>query len=71
MSRPRVTLLVNPAANTGRAGRLAEPVRARLARVSDVRVVQADSPAGSQRLAREAAERSDALVVLGGDGIVH
>jgi diacylglycerol kinase (ATP) len=71
MSRPRVTLLVNPAANTGRAARLAVPVAARLERVADVRVVQADSATGSAELAAEAVDSSDALVVLGGDGIVH
>ena len=38
MSGPRVTLLVNPAANAGRAGRLSAPVAARLARAGTVRV---------------------------------
>ena len=71
MARPRVTLLVNPAADTGRAGRLSGPVADRLGRAAVVRLVQADSAVGSARLARDAADHSDALVVLGGDGIVH
>ena len=66
-----MTLLVNPAADTGRAARLADPVAARLRRVAEVNVVQADSAAGSRRLADAAITDSDAIVVLGGDGIVH
>ncbi len=71
MSRLRVTLLVNPAANTGRAGRLSAAVAGRLARAGTVRVVMAESVAGTARLAHQAVADSDALVVLGGDGTVH
>ena len=71
MSPPRVTLLVNPAADTGRAGRLSAPVAERLARAGTVRVVMAESAAGTARLAHRAVADSDALVVLGGDGTVH
>ena len=71
MTRPRVTLLVNPAADTGRAGRLAGAVAERLRRVADVTIVQGASAAESAHLAREAVAGCDALVVLGGDGIVH
>jgi diacylglycerol kinase (ATP) len=66
-----VTLLVNPAANSGRAGRLSASVAGRLARAGTVRVVMAESATGTARLADRAAADSDALVVLGGDGTVH
>jgi diacylglycerol kinase (ATP) len=69
--RPRVTLLVNPAADSGRAGRLSASVAGRLDRAGTVRVVMAESAAGTARLAQRAVADCDVLVVLGGDGTVH
>lgn len=71
MSRPRVTLVVNPAAGLGRAARCAGAVADRLARGAEVTTVGAADPAGSRRLVRAAADQGATVVVLGGDGIVH
>lgn len=67
-----MTLVVNPAAGTHRADRLRDPVAAALGRCCDVRVLAGTSAAQSQALvAAAAAEAVAAVVVLGGDGMVH
>lgn len=68
-----VTLVVNPAAGHGRAGRLVGPVAARL-RDAGVRLtVEASTDYDHAfRLCRDAVRGGvDALAVLGGDGMVH
>ncbi|MEU3018230.1 MULTISPECIES: YegS/Rv2252/BmrU family lipid kinase [unclassified Nocardiopsis] len=70
---PHIALVANPASGRGRAAviavRLKEALRARGARVH---VYTGRSAADSRRLARlAAADRPDALVAVGGDGLVH
>lgn len=70
---PHIALLVNPASGRRRAAviavRLKEALRAAGARVH---VYTGRSAADSRRLARlAAADRPDALVAVGGDGLVH
>ncbi|GAB2501458.1 diacylglycerol/lipid kinase family protein [Nocardiopsis aegyptia] len=70
---PHIALLVNPASGRRRAAvtavRLKEALREAGARVF---VYSGDSAADSRRLARLAvADRPDALVAVGGDGLVH
>jgi diacylglycerol kinase (ATP) len=69
----RVALAVNPTAGRGRGARAGDAVRARLAGDGiDVQDLVAGSAAELTALAREAVEtRVDALVVVGGDGMVH
>lgn len=66
-------VLVNPAADHGRAGRLAEPVRVALAaRGIDAPILSGHTAAESVALARDAvAGGVEVLVVVGGDGLVH
>lgn len=66
-------VLVNPAADRGRAGRLAEPVRAALAqRGIDAPILAGRTAAESVALARDAvAGGAEVLVAVGGDGLVH
>jgi diacylglycerol kinase (ATP) len=65
-----VALVVNPRAGRGRAARLVEPVRVALGPGADVLV--GSSGAESVALAREAvAGGVDAVVAMGGDGLVH
>jgi diacylglycerol kinase (ATP) len=71
VSRPRITLVVNPASNKGQAARVGGRVAERLHAAADVSVVSGDSVADSVRLLGEAAVDSDAVLVCGGDGIVH
>ncbi len=69
----RVAMLTNPAAGRGAASRAAGRAKRRLReRGVEVVAIQGDSAAGSQRLAAEAiADASiDALVVVGGDGLI-
>ncbi|MEV0199951.1 YegS/Rv2252/BmrU family lipid kinase [Nonomuraea sp. NPDC050691] len=70
---PRLALLVNPAARGGRALRLLEPVVRRLrmggAEVSVIAGV--DAADALERACACVAERPDALVAFGGDGLVH
>lgn len=68
-----VALLANPRAGRGRGGRLAGPVRAALAEAGlDVLVLAGDSGQRSTELAAEAvAGGVDAVVAVGGDGLVH
>lgn len=71
-ARPRVALLVNPAADRGAAitaGRLAAAAIGEVASVS-VATPEGGADASLARLRHEA-RRVDAVVVCGGDGIVH
>ncbi|HTZ44353.1 MAG TPA: diacylglycerol kinase family protein [Jatrophihabitans sp.] len=71
MNRPRVTLVVNPASNRGQARPVGEQVAARLAAAAEVRVLCGSSQAESVALLAHAADRADAVLVCGGDGIAH
>jgi diacylglycerol kinase (ATP) len=68
-----VALLANPRAGRGRGARLARPVREALAATGlDVAVLSGTSGAESVELARAAvAAGTDAVVAVGGDGLVH
>jgi diacylglycerol kinase (ATP) len=69
----RVALLVNPVAGHGKAGAAARRARERFAeRGVEVRELMGADAAASFEFAREAvADGVDALVVVGGDGMVH
>jgi diacylglycerol kinase (ATP) len=69
----KVALLVNPAAGHGKALDAARRARARFAeRGVQVReLVGADAGASRNLAARAVADGTDALVVVGGDGMVH
>jgi diacylglycerol kinase (ATP) len=69
----RIALLINPTSGKGRAARVAEPVAERLrAGGAEVREVVGSDAADAEARARTAvADGVDALVALGGDGIVH
>ncbi|MDQ2798004.1 MAG: sphingosine kinase, partial [Actinomycetota bacterium] len=71
MSTRRIALIVNPASGVGRAARIASAVADRLGAAATVEVHQGSSPAESTRLISAVADACDAVVVLGGDGIVH
>jgi diacylglycerol kinase (ATP) len=72
MTAPHIVLLVNPAANTGRAGRRAGPVTDRLRKYATVAaVVTADAEDTRVAAARAVADGADSVVILGGDGSVH
>lgn len=71
MSGPRISLVVNPAANKGSAASVAGRVAERLGRAADVRVLVGGGEAESVSLLARAAEQSDAVIVCGGDGIAH
>ena len=70
---PQIALLVNPAARGGRTLRLLEPVARRLraggAELSVI--VGTDAGDALERACAAVAERPDALVAFGGDGLVH
>ena len=68
-----VALLVNPAAGHGKAVAAAQRARAKFAALGlKVRDLVGTDPAESQALARAAvADGIDALVVVGGDGMIH
>ncbi|MEU8146635.1 YegS/Rv2252/BmrU family lipid kinase [Nonomuraea sp. NPDC048901] len=70
---PQLVLLVNPAARGGRTVRLLGPVARRLrAGGAEVSVIVGDSAADAlERACAAVAERPDALVAFGGDGLVH
>ncbi|MEU0569343.1 diacylglycerol kinase [Nonomuraea sp. NPDC005983] len=70
---PQLALLVNPAARGGRTLRLLEPVVRRLrAGGAEVAVIVGrDAADALERACAVAAERPDALVAFGGDGLVH
>ena len=67
----KIALIVNPASGVGRAAALGGPVLQRLRRSADVTLHAGHSPAASAALVAEQVGRVDAVVVLGGDGIVH
>jgi YegS/Rv2252/BmrU family lipid kinase len=67
----RLALLVNPAAAGGKALAAVEPARAELGRLNaDFRVIETSSGDHAKREAKAAAERGDAAVAVGGDGLV-
>jgi diacylglycerol kinase (ATP) len=68
-----VALIVNPAAGGGRGARIIAPVVRRLERAEvRVRYLAGTSALEAEELARKAvAEGVDAVVALGGDGLVH
>ncbi|MEU7893023.1 YegS/Rv2252/BmrU family lipid kinase [Nonomuraea sp. NPDC049152] len=68
-----LALLVNPSARGGRTLRLLEPIVRRLRTGgADVSVIVGDGPADAlERACTAVAERPDALVAFGGDGLVH
>jgi diacylglycerol kinase (ATP) len=68
-----IALLVNPAAGHGKALAAAERARVRFASLGvQVRDLVGTDAAASRELARQAvAEGVDALVVVGGDGMIH
>ncbi|MDR8409358.1 sphingosine kinase [Nonomuraea sp. 3-1Str] len=70
---PRLALLVNPAARGGRALRLLEPVvrRLRMGGAEVSVIAGADAADALERACACVAERPDALVAFGGDGLVH
>jgi diacylglycerol kinase (ATP) len=70
---PHLALLVNPAARGGRTLRLLEPVARRLrAGGAELSVIVGDDAADAlDRACLAVAERPDALVAFGGDGLVH
>ncbi|SEL95397.1 YegS/Rv2252/BmrU family lipid kinase [Nonomuraea pusilla] len=70
---PHFALLVNPAARGGRTLPLLEPVARRLrAGGAELTVVIGDDAADAlERACAVVAERPDALVAFGGDGLVH
>jgi diacylglycerol kinase (ATP) len=71
MGRHRIALVVNPASGVGRAARLASSVAARLGAGASVQVHEGTSPEESAELLAAVAGACDAVVVLGGDGMVH
>ncbi|MFI7133208.1 diacylglycerol/lipid kinase family protein [Nonomuraea sp. NPDC050153] len=70
---PQLALLVNPAARGGRTLRLLEPVARRLrAGGAELSVIVGDDATDAlERACAAVAERPDALVAFGGDGLVH
>lgn len=70
---PQLVLLVNPSARGGRALRLLDPVARRLrAGGAELSVIVGADPADAlERACTAVAERPDALVAFGGDGLVH
>lgn len=73
MNRPRVGLVVNPTAGLGRGARRGEEV-ARLLREAGRDVLELSAPTAAAAAARARAalaEGIEALVVVGGDGMVH
>ncbi|MFL6162573.1 MAG: diacylglycerol/lipid kinase family protein [Jatrophihabitantaceae bacterium] len=71
VSGPRISLVVNPAANKGTAASVAARVAQRLERAAQVRLLSGVSQAESVSLLAHAADRADAVIVCGGDGIAH
>jgi diacylglycerol kinase (ATP) len=69
----RFALLINPTSGKGRAAKVSEPVgnRLRSAGADVVEVVGTDAADAEDRARKAVADGVDALVALGGDGIVH
>jgi diacylglycerol kinase (ATP) len=71
LSAHHIALIVNPASGSGRAGRLATAVAERLGARASVQMRSGSSPSESADLLAAVAGTCDAVVVLGGDGMVH
>jgi len=71
VSAPRIALVVNPTSGVGRAAKISEAVAARLRAGAQVTVLAGTSAAHAVDLMAAAARQHDAVVVLGGDGMVH
>jgi len=71
MSKPTIALVVNPAANKGRAGSLALAVQNLLEPLATVSLLAGTSAEESVDLIGAAATSADAIFVYGGDGLVH
>ncbi len=71
MSRPRIALVVNPAAGAHHAADLIDHVITRLCERADVVVVTGDTAAESAVELRGVLATSDAVLAMGGDGTVH
>jgi diacylglycerol kinase (ATP) len=71
LSRRRIALIVNPASGMGRAARLAAAVAERLRTHASVQICAGASSSDSAQLLAAVAGGCDAVVVLGGDGVVH
>ncbi|MGI8666221.1 MAG: diacylglycerol/lipid kinase family protein [Jatrophihabitans sp.] len=71
MTRPRITLVVNPASNRGAARQIGSQVAEHLGSAAEVRVLSGASQAESVSLLARAAAGADAVIVCGGDGIAH
>ncbi|MDQ1749031.1 MAG: diacylglycerol kinase [Pseudonocardiales bacterium] len=69
--RPSITLVVNPASNKGAAATVGKLVAEHLSAAARVRVLSGRSQAESVSLLAHAADGADAVIVCGGDGIVH
>nr|MDQ2959378.1 sphingosine kinase [Actinomycetota bacterium] len=63
MSRPRITLVVNPASNRGAAAQVGARVAEHLRTAAEVRVLSGTSQAESVSLLAQAAAGADAVVV--------
>lgn len=71
LSGPRIALIVNPVSGLGRGARVAAAVARRLEAQASVQVHAGASAAESAALLASVAGACDAVVVVGGDGIVH
>lgn len=71
MSRPRIALLINPRAGTGRGRTVGEQIARRLAASADVTPLTGTSREDSLRLLHSVRTGYDAVLVAGGDGIAH
>jgi diacylglycerol kinase (ATP) len=71
LSRHKIALIVNPASGVGRGARLAATVAERLGARASVQMHAGASAAESAELLAAVAGACDAVVVLGGDGMVH
>jgi diacylglycerol kinase (ATP) len=72
-SLPRCSIIVNPNAGRGQAGRKVSAVRGLLGRYgADVRWLFTTAPGDAEAMARKAVEDGDKLVIaMGGDGTIH
>jgi diacylglycerol kinase (ATP) len=68
---PRVAMVVNPAANSGRGDSVAKVVAEHLASAVELQVLRGGDAQESVDLIRTAAVSHDAVLVCGGDGLVH
>lgn len=72
-AHPRITLVINPAAGRGTAAEVGRQVAAIFAAGAEVTELSPEGGAAGSvaALRRAAADRPDAVVVCGGDGMVH